>query len=229
MNSNEPAAPALDGAGAYERRSNQMCAVAVVGSNRRVGGLVGLSLFLSLPLLAVACGDEHEPVDSLGRPVVEIPSEWDSESDEIIGRFRLYREALAVAAGPPKADPDFPPLQELAADYPLIRSRIEQLQRDDLVIVIPEGSINEHMITLPEQSDLSRVEGNTVTLFDCWVQDVVLQTLDGDEIDAVFNSSLGVATMIVQDGEWKLFDIEPASPFEDAYWDCEAIADDHDR
>jgi len=47
------------------------------------------------------------------RPELEIPTEWDSDLDEIYGRYLLYWEALYGAIGPPFAEPEYPPLLDL--------------------------------------------------------------------------------------------------------------------
>ncbi len=85
------------------------------------------------------------------KPDLDIPTEWDSDLDEIFGRYQLYWEAFYIAAGPPVPDIDYAPLLELTAPEAIddLGEDFEVYEDDEVVLVLPEDSISQHVLRLP--------------------------------------------------------------------------------
>jgi hypothetical protein len=156
-----------------------------------------------------------------GKPILEIPTEWDSDLDEIFGRYLLYWEALAIAAGPPEASPEYAALAELVDPADLAELK-EQLEANlEAGHVYMEGDTGtEHVPRLPNPSVLSKTEGNEITIQDCFVDARALVNVDGDVLDDEVVVSLLNVKMIVVDGEWRVSGIRDASPESDGYREC---------
>lgn len=161
------------------------------------------------------------------KPELEIPTEWESDLDEIFGRYLLYWEAEAIAIGPPAADPSYPPLRELLTEGFLadIGQQMQEYQDANVVSVIPEGSINEHIVRLPSPSVLDKSEGREVVIQDCWVQDTEQQRLDGEITQTVLQSVLFNVTMRVVDDEWRVAASIRASEQSSGYQECTDYVD----
>ncbi|MGI9614343.1 MAG: hypothetical protein ACR2QO_15640, partial [Acidimicrobiales bacterium] len=157
-----------------------------------------------------------------GKPVLEIPTEWESDLDEIFGRYLLYWEAEQIALGPPKADPDYPPLRSLLSHEVLaeVVERIESYRDFDVVSVVPPQSIDRHFVRLPNPSVLAKDEGREVIIQDCYVQDTEQRDLDGNVTEAVRKSVLFNVFMRVNGGEWRVASVTPASEQSSGYREC---------
>ncbi|MGB5757404.1 MAG: hypothetical protein WBM50_10850, partial [Acidimicrobiales bacterium] len=105
------------------------------------------------------------------KPVLEITTEWPTELDEIFGRYLLYWDALYIAFGPPVADADYAPLRELVSEeaYEDLLEQAAELREKDQYVVLPENTITEHQVRLPNPVPLDKTEGNEVIIQDCWV------------------------------------------------------------
>ena len=156
------------------------------------------------------------------KPDLEIPTEWDSDLDEIFGRYLLYWDAEQIALGPPEADPDYPPLRHLLTENALVDvvARVQEYQDFGVISVVPGDSINEHIVRLPNPSVLTKDEGREVILQDCWVQDTEQRSLEGELTDAAFQSVLFNVTMRVVDGEWRVAASIRASEDSSGYREC---------
>lgn len=168
------------------------------------------------------------PLDASGKPVIEIPTEWDSELDEIFGRYQLYRTALDVALGPPEADPGYLPLKDLMEEvaWEELSGQIQDFRDRGLVLVFPEESLTDHVVRLPNPSVLTKTEGNEVVIQDCWVDDGIVETLEGEVQESYFESSLRNVTMKVIDGEWRTLSVVTASEESSGYQECRDLIDE---
>lgn len=157
------------------------------------------------------------------RPVVEIPTEWDSEADEVFGRYWLYWEAFAAAYGPPQVDPNYEPLRVLSTDenWASLQDQMQRFVDDEVVLVLPEVSITDHMIRIPNPSVMADEEGSEVVLQDCWIDDFVQQTLDGEVVEQTREAKLMNVTMQVVGGEWRVAGVTEATPESDGYELCQ--------
>ncbi|MGB5756444.1 MAG: hypothetical protein WBM50_05975 [Acidimicrobiales bacterium] len=159
------------------------------------------------------------------RPEVRIPDGWDSDVEEVYGRYWLYWEAFAAAHAPPNADPSFEPLRELSTpdNWRSLQADIRSFAEDGLVLVLPENSITEHLIRIPNASVLAKDEGADVVLQDCWIDDFVQQTVDGRVVAETKEARLMNVTMKVTDGEWRVDGVARATPESDGYEQCVAL------
>ena len=165
---------------------------------------------------------ETPPETSDTKPDLEIPTEWESDLDEIFGRYLLYWDVYKVAIGPPRADPQYPLLAEMLTEEAFvdIAATIQEYRDFDVVSVVPEGSINEHILRLPNPSLLAKAEGAEVVIQDCWVQDTEQRSIDGELVEAAFQSVLFNVTMRVVDGEWRVAASTRASEESSGYQEC---------
>ena len=159
------------------------------------------------------------------RPVVDIPSEWDSAIEAVYGRYWLYWEAFAAAHGPPHADPDYGPLRELSTDknWSSLQRQLQDFADDGLLLALPEPSATEHMIRIPNTSVLTEEEGAEVILQDCWIDDFVQQTVDGVVVAEGKEAKLMNVVMTVVDGEWRVDGVSLATTESDGYEQCETL------
>ncbi len=159
-----------------------------------------------------------EPV----RPVVEIPAEWPSEIEAVYGRYWLYWDAFAAAHAPPGADPDFAPLRELSteANWASLQEQLGAFAADGLVLELPEPSITEHLLRLPDAALLEGTEGEEIILQDCWVDDFVQRTVDGTVVSEAREAKLMNVVMKVVGGEWRVDGVTRASPDSDGVEQC---------
>ncbi|MGH1491521.1 MAG: hypothetical protein ACRBK7_19330 [Acidimicrobiales bacterium] len=165
------------------------------------------------------------------RPELEVQTEWETDLDEIFGRYLMYWEALYNAGGPPEADPDYQPLLDLL-DPGVVSSVLSQVQglaEADSVIFRPEGSLDDHGLRLPNPSVLEKTEGNRVVIQDCWIRDDVIEHLDGSDRTEYFMTVLWNVDMIVVDGEWKYFAAVEADDRSDGYQECQDLFDTLER
>ncbi len=141
------------------------------------------------------------------REQLEIPAEWDSELDEIYGRYLLYRQAFNIAAGPPVIDPDYGPLQELSAgeQAELDREFLEARAAEGVVYLQPENSIGRAEIRPPQGPQVfSKTEGNEFVFSICGVNDDIVQTIDGEVLNDQVQSFFQDIELTVVDGEWRV-------------------------
>jgi hypothetical protein len=156
-----------------------------------------------------------------GKPILEIPTEWDSDLDEIFGRYLLYWEALAIANGPPAPTPDYPPLAELVDPEALTELRGQIQENLDAGIVLREAdTATEHVPRLPNPSVLSKAEGNEVTIQDCFVDGRVVESSTGEVLDDAVVTGLLNVKMQVVGGEWLVVGLRDASPESDGFEEC---------
>lgn len=155
-----------------------------------------------------------------GKPDLEIPTEWESDLDEIYGRYLLYWDALGIAMGPPAPDPDYPPLAELAeaALYEELQGQIEE--RRDSGRVVLEGPDTDHGLRLPNPAVLTKTEGNEVIIQDCFIDGRIVQTLDGEILDDSVVPKLTNVNLKVIDGEWRVPAVVEALPESSGYQEC---------
>jgi hypothetical protein len=151
-----------------------------------------------------------------------IPTEWDSDLDEIFGRYLLFWEAEAIALGPPEADPDYPPLEGLLGEqaYSEVVERAQSYRDNQLVLVVPEGSIGDHIVRLPNPAPLAKEEDREVVIQDCWIQDDEQHSLDGEVAQETKRSILFNVRMRVIEAEWRVAAITPASDESSGYREC---------
>ncbi len=175
-------------------------------------------------------GDDEAALEVPGstapvRPEVSIPANWDSDVEELYGRYWLYWEAFAAAHAPPNADPSFEPLRELStpANWRTLQADLRSFADDGLVLVLPDDSITEHLIRLPNASVLAKDEGADVVLQDCWLDDFVQQTVDGQVVAEARQARLMNVTMRVVEGEWRVDGVTRATPESDGYEQCVAL------
>ncbi len=168
-----------------------------------------------------------EVAAEVARPELD-PANWQTESDEIFGRYLLYWQAIDEAYGPPKADPDLPALDELARPEALaeIRENIQAFQDFGELIVVPEDSVEDHILWIPDVVPLDKTEGNEVVIQDCWLQDNVRQTEAGEVLEETFKNQLLNVTMQVIDGEWRLFASVTASDESTGWDECNQLFED---
>lgn len=167
---------------------------------------------------ALTVEPEPEPV----RPTVEIPTEWPSEIEAMYGRYWLYWDAFAAAHAPPGADPDFAPLRELSteANWASLQDQLQSFADDGLVLELPEPSITEHLLRLPDAALLEGVEGEEIVLQDCWIDDFVQRTLDGAVVAEARKATLMNVVMKVVGGEWRVDGVTRAPPDSDGVEQC---------
>lgn len=161
---------------------------------------------------------DPEPI----RPVVEIPDEWNSEIEAVYGRYWLYWDAFAAAHGPPGADPTYGPLQELSTptNWASLQEQLNSFARDGLVLELPEASITEHLLRLPDAAVLTGDEGEEVILQDCWIDDFVQRTLDGRVVAEAREAKLMNVVMRVQGGQWRVDGVSAAPSLSDGVEQC---------
>lgn len=159
-----------------------------------------------------------EPV----RPVVEIPTDWPSEIEAVYGRYWLYWDAFAAAHAPPGADPTFAPLRELSteANWLSLQDQLHAFAGDGLVLELPQPSITEHLLRLPDAALLEGAEGEEIVLQDCWVDDFVQRTVDGTVVSEAREAKLMNVVMKVVGGEWRVDGVTRASPDSDGVEQC---------
>ncbi|MEM9655443.1 MAG: hypothetical protein AAGA65_25355 [Actinomycetota bacterium] len=155
------------------------------------------------------------------RPELD-PDNWTSDLDEIFGRYLLYWQALQEAFAPPAANPDYEPLVGLVGTEMLadVRGNIATYRDADEVLVIPEGSLDEHVLRLPRPVSLSKTEGAEVVIQDCWVADQRVETPTGELVDELDFPTVFNATMRVIDGEWRVFANGVAEDGSDGWDEC---------
>lgn len=156
------------------------------------------------------------------RPEVSVPTEWDSEIEEVYGRYWLYWEAFAAAHAPPNADPSFAPLESLStpANWRSLEQQLRGFADDGLVLVLPKNSITEHLIRIPNASVLVKEEGAEVVLQDCWIDDFVQQTVDGQVLLATEEAKLMNVMMKVVNGQWRVDGVARATADSDGFEQC---------
>lgn len=159
------------------------------------------------------------------RPVVEIPTEWPSEIDALYGRYWLYWEAFAAAYGPPAADPTYAPLRELSTstNWADLESSLQSFATDGLVLELPEESITEHQLRLPNAAVLTPTDGAEVILQDCWIDDFIQRTVDGEVVSVAREAKLMNVVMRAVDGQWRVHGVSLATPESDGYDLCAAL------
>lgn len=160
------------------------------------------------------------------RPEVVIPSSWDSEIEAVFGRYWLYWEAFAAAHALPGADPSFGPLQELSTEenWDSLQEQLRGFAADGLVLTLPDRTVTEHLIRLPNTAVVAGEEGEEVVIQDCWINDFVQQTLTGDVVEAASEAKLMNVTMIKSDGQWRVAGVTRAAPDTDGYDQCLALS-----
>lgn len=159
------------------------------------------------------------------RPVVSIPDTWPSDVDELFGRYWLYWEAFAAAHAPPYADPSFDQLRQLSTEenWRSLESQLNGFADDGLVLVLPPDSITEHLIRVPNAELLEKVEGAEVLIQDCWLDDFVQQTLEGEVVETTKEAKLMNVSLKVVDGQWRVDGVARATADSDGYEQCEAL------
>lgn len=168
-------------------------------------------------------GDQSEA--GTVRPVVEIPDEWPSEIEALYGRYWLYWEAFAAAHGPPEADPTYAPLEALSTptNWTSLEGQLASFADDGLVLELPPGSISEHLLRLPDAAILTGAEGEEVVLQDCWIDDFIQRTVDGDVVSEASEAKLMNVVMRVVDGEWRVDGVTRASDASDGIEQCAGL------
>ena len=156
------------------------------------------------------------------RPTVEIPDDWPSAVEAVYGRYWLYWEAFEAAHGPPIADPDYEPLQELSTEenWESLHEQLKTFAEDGVILTLPDPSDTEHLIRIPNTSVLTEEEGAEVILQDCWIDDFIQQTLDGQVLAEGKEAKLMNVTMRVVDGEWRVDGIARATTESDGFEQC---------
>lgn len=159
------------------------------------------------------------------RPVVEIPDRWDSAVEELYGRYWLYWEAFAAAHGPPNADPAYEPLRELSTpeNWDSLQAQLRSFADDGLILQLPERSITEHMIRVPNAAVISRDEGAEVIMQDCWIDDFVQRTVDGSVLLETREAKLMNVVMTVVDGQWRVDGVTRATTESDGFEACQEL------
>ena len=218
------------------RRSTRAAVVAVVALLATTGGLACRNPDDGIALSEVSAA-ERARIDGTGeqarlitventppptRPTVEIPADWPSEIEAVYGRYWLYWDAFTAAHGPPWADPGFAPLQELSTpdNWASLEAQLQSFADDGLVLELPDGSISEHRIRLPEEVALTGAEGEEVVLQDCWIDDLVQRTVDGATVAEAREAKLMNVVMRVVDGEWRVDGVTRASAESDGVEQC---------
>lgn len=174
------------------------------------------------PTLEVEAAAEAGPV----RPTINIPAAWDSQVEALFGRYWLYWDAFAAAYGLPFADPDFGPLRELSTpeNWASLQAQLHGFNQDGLVLVLPNRSVTEHLIRLPDTTVLDPTEGSDVILQDCWIDDFIQRTITGEVVTAGVEATLMNVTMRMLDGQWRVAGVTRAEPDADGYTQCQELA-----
>lgn len=149
------------------------------------------------------------------------PANWDSDLDEIFGRYLLYWQALDAAYA--EADPESSALADLIGSAALVdvQADIEQnYLSTGHVLVISDDSAEEHVLRLPRPMALDKTEGNEVIIQDCWVADRTKQTSDGGVVETWSFPTVFNATMKVIDGHWRVFASVTAADGSDGWDEC---------
>ena len=63
-----------------------------------------------------------------------------------------------------------------------LQQQLSEFAADGLVLVVPERSVTEHLIRIPNATLLTKEEGAEVIIQDCWIDDFVQQTVDGEVV-----------------------------------------------
>ena len=153
-------------------------------------------------------GDVLPEYAEVDRVIVD-PSDLDEETDPVdkfFARYRLYVEASYHAAGPPVADPDHEPLQELttgerAEKY---RNYLERLRDQNAVLVVDDpASMTSNPIL--DRVALRAVEGGKVAFQDCLVNTgVLVNRATGDILDGAVETYLVSVEMTFTNGDWRV-------------------------
>ncbi|MEM9655386.1 MAG: hypothetical protein AAGA65_25060 [Actinomycetota bacterium] len=213
------------------------CGLAVLGAAAVAGcGVPAADSSAAIPPHAAVAEDGDGP-DSLVvdggdspeiavRPEVEIPTAWDSQIEALFGRYWLYWEAFAAAYGPPNADPEFGPLRDLSTpdNWDSLQQQLQGFVEDGLVLVLPDRSVTEHLIRLPDTAVLDSAEGAEVVLQDCWIDDFIQQTVAGEVIAETGEAKLMNVTMMMLDGDWRVAGVTRAAPDADGYDQCQELS-----
>lgn len=170
---------------------------------------------------AADSSDDAQPAVPV-RPEVIIPASWPSAIDEVYGRYWLYWDAFAAAHAPPETDVDFEPLRLLSTDanWASLSDELEQFAASGHVLVLPADSITEHLVRVPNVEVLTKDEGAELILQDCWIDDFVQQTVDGELVDEVREAKLMNVVMKVVDGQWRVDAVTRATTDSDGYEQC---------
>ncbi len=149
---------------------------------------------------------EVESTETTARPEVTIPDEFNQPEDEILATYNAYNEASLLAFGPPVADPDYASLYEFVVDPHAgnIREGIEENKAAGKIIVNPVNSELSHSVRFVGAFDPERIEGNSVTLLDCFVDATEVRTIDGDVLESEPVTYVLAVEMRVVDGAWKV-------------------------
>jgi hypothetical protein len=95
------------------------------------------------------------------------------------------------------------------------------------IVVIPDESIEEHILRIPKAQPLSKEEGRKVLIQDCWIKDHEIRIEETNEVaDESRGFRLFNATMEVVGGQWKVRSNIPQEPDDVGYDWCQAVASD---
>ncbi len=183
-------------------------------------------LAVAMAVLAVSCGgggdgEALEQADVFFPATATAdPANWQTESDELFGRYLMYTAALEEAYGLPAADPDRVDFDALAGSEAAedVRADIGSFRDTGRVLVVEPDSADEHVVWMPSEVPVDKSEGNEVEIQDCWILDQSVQTLEGEVMNSFFTPALYDVTMKVVDGEWKVWAWASATA-DSAGWD----------
>ena len=160
-------------------------------------------------------------VEDTIRPELD-PANWETDLDEIFGRYLLYLEAIDTAYGPPSVDANYAPLADLAGSEAMadITADIETYQSAGHVLVVADDSMESNDLRLPRPTSLDKIEGNEVVIQDCWIADRTKETVGGEVVETWSFPTVFNVTMKVIDGEWRVFASVVAADESDGWDEC---------
>ncbi len=155
--------------------------------------------------------DEPDAIPEIAdaiRPTLEIPDSdsYNNPVAEVIARYTLYQQTRYIAAGPPIADPEHEPIDDLMTGdvEELFRDLMTKLRNDNVVLVVEE----EDSVTYsPEVLSpvVKKVEGATVIVEDCIVDNSYIQDrASGEVIEARLRTRQLTVELIFEDGQWRV-------------------------
>ena len=175
---------------------------------------LGVAL-LAFALLSASCdgGDDGEAIgggDQSPSTVIESTTAAPSETtttaaptpeEEVLAAYLGYWAAVDQAFGPPEANPEAPALRQYATGevLPGIVTSAEKLKAEGSVArLLPDGQY-------VHQAEVVSLDGETATVRDCNIDDLVLEDAStGEIIDDGISTRLYVSTLVREDGQWKV-------------------------
>ncbi|MBW3643161.1 MAG: hypothetical protein KY447_09630 [Actinobacteria bacterium] len=131
--------------------------------------------------------------------------------EQVLAAYQAYWAAVDEAFGPPQVRPDFPALRQYATGEVLagIVRRAEEVKGRDSVARLRENGQYVH------RAEVLSVDGDTATVRDCNITDVVVENATtGEVIDDGVSTRLYISMLVLEDGHWKVAVLERETAWE---------------